>query len=174
MWKSTFEPFGQQLTYKLFIWRKLFFSFWHIYLCVLDDSRENCWKFGGFAIVLSVQKCDVEKYIWANLMANNFLSIHLRKTLFSFWHTYLYILDDFRENCCEFGSFTMFFKWLKVSKMANLHVEKHIWAILTANNFQIIHLRETFFSFWHIYLCVLDDFRENCWKIGGFTIVLSD
>ena len=58
--------------------------------------------------------------------------------------------------------------------MPNLHVEKHIWVILTANNFQIIHLREIIFSFCHTYLCVLDDSRDNCWNFGGFTFVLSD
>ena len=58
--------------------------------------------------------------------------------------------------------------------MPNLHVEKHIGVILTANNFKIIHLRETFFSLWHTYLCVLDDSSKNCWEFGSFTMFLSD
>ena len=58
--------------------------------------------------------------------------------------------------------------------MPNLHVEKHIGVILTANNFQIIYVRKLFFSFWHTYICILEDYRDNCWKFEGFAIVLSD
>ena len=43
-----------------------------------------------------------------------------------------------------------------------------------ANNFQIIHLRETFFRFFHTYLCVLDDLRKTAGTLEALPIVLSD
>ena len=107
-------------------------------------------------------------------MANNFQIIHLRAPFFSFWHTYLCVLDDFSENCWKFGHFTIILSDEKCRKCQSCMWKstfERSWRQIT---FKLFIWGNLFFSFWYTYLCVLEDFSENCWKFGHFTIILSD